>query len=76
MTIIRSLLDALLGVERIIVKETERMLVLADGRFKSVLGPGEHAINARNRVIETHGYDVTDAVSGDLIETLRGEGAS
>ena len=71
MTIIRSLLDALLGVERIVVKETERMLVLSDGRFKSVLGPGEHAVNTRNRVIETHGYDITGgAVTGDLIATL------
>ena len=70
MTILRTFIDALLGVDRIIVNETQRMLVLSDGRFNSVLGPGEHAISTRNRVIETHGFDVTEAATGDLIATL------
>ena len=59
MTILRTLLDAFLGVERIIVTETERVLVLADGRFESILEPGEHRIRSRGRVIETHRYDIT-----------------
>ena len=71
MTFIRTLLDALLGVDRLIVKETERLLVLSDGRFKSILGPGEHALTTRNRVIETHRFDITQgAVASDLIATL------
>ena len=71
MTFIRTLLDALLGVDRLIVRENERVLVLSDGQFKSILGPGEHTLVTRNRVIETHRFDITaGAISNDLIATL------
>ena len=71
MTFIRTLLDALLGVDRLIVRENERLLVLTDGRFTSILGPGEHALTTRNRVIDTHRFDITSGqISNDLITTL------
>jgi len=71
MTFIRTLLDALLGVDRLIVRENERLLVLADGRFQSILGPGEHALSSRNRVIETHRFDINaGSVSDELISTV------
>lgn len=71
MTLIRTLLDALLGVDRVIVRENERVLVLTDGKFESILGPGEHAITTRNRTVETHRFDITAGTAqGDLIATL------
>ncbi len=39
MTFIRTLLDALLGVDRFIVRENERLLVLFDDQFQSDLAP-------------------------------------
>jgi len=71
MTFIRTLLDALLGVDRVIVRENERLLVLTDGQFQSILSPGEHALVTRNRVIETHRFDImAGAISNDLIAML------
>jgi len=71
MTFLRTVLDALLGVDRLIVRENERLLVLIDGKFQSILSPGEHAIKTRDRVVETHRFDITDgAVANDLIVAL------
>ena len=71
MSFIRTLLDALLGVDRLIVRENERLLVLSDGKFQSILGPGEHAITTRNCTVETHRFDITSgAVTNELIATL------
>ena len=71
MTIIRTLTDAMLGFDRLIVRENERLLVLADGRCESILGPGEHTVKTRDRTVETHRFDITSgAVANDLIATL------
>ena len=49
-----NLIDRILGRTRIIVSENERVLVLHKGRFRDILGPGEHVLPNRNLVTERH----------------------
>lgn len=46
--------DFALGLRRITVPPTHRVLVLEKGRFRDVLGPGEHRLPARNVTLEWH----------------------
>ncbi|MDQ2089477.1 slipin family protein [Marimonas arenosa] len=52
--IVHRLIDRLTGHARVTIMETERMLVLRDGRIDAILGPGEHRIKRRNVVREVH----------------------
>jgi len=71
MTFFRTLTDELFGINRLLVRENERLLVLVDGRFDSILGPGEHTIKTRDRVVDTHRFDITGGVvTNDLIVAL------
>jgi len=58
MTIFRKLIDALLGVERIIVNEGERVLVAIDGRYKGLYGPGKHVFMARNKQVTVDRFSI------------------
>ena len=52
--VIHHLIDRLTGHTRVTLMETERMLVLRDGRFEAILGPGEHRIKRQNVLREVH----------------------
>jgi hypothetical protein len=49
-----TLIERLLGYERITVTERERVLVLTKGRLSAILTPGEHRLNLRNTLREVH----------------------
>ena len=50
----RTLMDMILGRTRLTVQPYERLVVMNDGRFSSILGPGEHCVRARGLVTEAH----------------------
>jgi regulator of protease activity HflC (stomatin/prohibitin superfamily) len=50
----RKLFDTALGIQRITVLPTQRVLVLEKGRFRDVLGPGEHRLPHRDVALEWH----------------------
>lgn len=52
--IVDRLIDRLTGHTRVTIMETERMLVLRDGRIEAILGPGAHRIKRRGVVREVH----------------------
>jgi len=54
----------LTGRERVVLTETQRMLVLEGGRFAAILGPGEHWLKTRDTVTEMHTLDRPHFVSG------------
>lgn len=51
-----EIMDAALGIKRVIVKENQRAIALYKGQFRGILTPGEHRLRAdRNRLeIEWH----------------------
>ena len=57
-------MDAFTGRERITLNENERMLVLVNGRFDALLGPGEHRIQRDYSTRETHNIDRLRFASG------------
>ncbi len=50
-------MDAFTGHERFTLNENERMLVLRQGRFDALLGPGEHRIKRADSPREMHKID-------------------
>ncbi|MEM9761587.1 MAG: slipin family protein [Pseudomonadota bacterium] len=54
MTILTYMLDALTGHTRVTLTETQRMLVLVDGRINAILGPGRHRIKVARSLQELH----------------------
>lgn len=48
------ILDLILGRERLILRETERAVVLRMGRLDAILGAGEHVLPRRNTEVEKH----------------------
>ena len=54
MDILQTLHDRLTGHERVTLSETQRMLVLENGRFAAILGPGEHRLRIKNTTRELH----------------------
>ncbi|MEM7522604.1 MAG: hypothetical protein AAF360_02365 [Pseudomonadota bacterium] len=48
----RNIVDRLIGWRRLTVEETQRLLVLRDGRFEAILGPGQHRLKARGLKVE------------------------
>lgn len=69
----RRLIDLLTGRARLTVEETERLLVLRDGRFEAILGPGEHRMRRRGLKVETHdlGRPVFSSEFSDALERTR-----
>jgi regulator of protease activity HflC (stomatin/prohibitin superfamily) len=55
--ILHRLIDRLTGYTRVTLMETERMLVLHNGQFSAILGPGEHRIKRRDTLREVHNLD-------------------
>ena len=51
---IERFMDRVLGRTRLTLNETERAIVLHQGRFTAVLGQGEHALKRKGIVIERH----------------------
>lgn len=51
--------EHILGFTRITVTESERVLVLRNGRFEAVLGAGEHRVSRHNTVLERFIVDRT-----------------
>jgi regulator of protease activity HflC (stomatin/prohibitin superfamily) len=49
-----KMLDVLLGLRRLTLTETDRAIVLKNGRFDAILGPGMHKISTRDTVVEAH----------------------
>lgn len=50
----RHAIERVLGYQRVTVTETQRALVLVNGRFANILGPGEHRLKRRNVAIQMH----------------------
>ncbi len=71
MTIIRKLFDALLGVERVVVTEGERLLVSVNGQYKSIYGAGEQAILRRGKQLGVQRFMLDNArLDGSTMEKL------
>lgn len=62
--VLTRMIDALTGRERVTLTETQRMLVLVDGRFDALLGPGEHLVPRENSTREIHSIDRLRFTSG------------
>jgi len=54
----------LAGRERVMLNETQRMLVLEGGRFAAILGPGEHWLRTHDSIREVHSLDHRRFLSG------------
>ncbi|KPP89547.1 MAG: putative stomatin/prohibitin-family membrane protease subunit YbbK [Rhodobacteraceae bacterium HLUCCA08] len=63
MRLIEHILDRLTGHTRVTLMETERMLVLREGRIETILGPGRHRIAARDVLREVHDLNILRFVS-------------
>lgn len=48
------ILDLILGRERLILRETERAIVLRKGRLDAILGAGEHVLPRRKTEVQKH----------------------
>ncbi|RUV34568.1 slipin family protein, partial [Mesorhizobium sp. M7A.F.Ca.MR.228.00.0.0] len=53
-----TILDKVLGRERVLVKENERALTLHKGEIKTVLLPGEHWLANRRGSLEVSRHDL------------------
>ncbi|MEL6317728.1 MAG: SPFH domain-containing protein [Pseudomonadota bacterium] len=51
-------IDALLGVKRLVLDETQRAFLLENGRFKDVLGPGRHVFWDRAGAVRFEVHDL------------------
>lgn len=73
MTILRTLIDALLGVTRVVVNEGERVLVSMNGRYKGLYGPGEHVFLTRNRRFDAASFEIAGGTAADpaILSLLR-----
>ncbi len=56
----KMLIDKLQGKQRLTLTETQRALVLLNGRFDAMLGPGEHRLSARKAEVIV--FDLTTPV--------------
>ncbi|PIE06566.1 MAG: hypothetical protein CSA74_11765 [Rhodobacterales bacterium] len=87
--VFNRLLDLVTGHIRVTLTETERMLVLENGRFAALLGPGEHRLKRRDTICERHDIGVSrfdsayerallaerpDLVEGQLLEFAARDG--
>lgn len=72
-TVLRMLTDALLGVERVIVQEGERALVVLNGQYKGFYGPGQHIFRTRNRdfVVKRFKISAGSALDPEIMALLR-----
>ena len=53
-----TILDKVLGRERVLVKENERAITLYKGEIKTVLLPGEHWLANRRQSLEVFRHDL------------------
>jgi len=53
-----EILDGLLGVTRVIIKENQRAIALDKGRFQGILAPGEHRLANRRGRLEVEMHDL------------------
>ena len=58
-----TIVEKILGRERVLVKENERAIALYKGEVKAILTPGEHFLPARGGTLEIVRYDLN---SGDF----------
>ena len=64
-----TLIDFVLGRRMLTLTETERALVMRNGRFDTILGPGRHAVTRRNT--ETLVFDMSEPhVQSEYIDAL------
>ncbi|MEL6979346.1 MAG: slipin family protein [Pseudomonadota bacterium] len=54
----RTLLDAIMGRQRIILSENERAVLLVKGRLEDILGPGEHVVAYPDATVERHNVEL------------------
>jgi regulator of protease activity HflC (stomatin/prohibitin superfamily) len=54
MTLFQDLIDRLTGHRRLTLTETQRMLVLRNGVFDAILGPGKHRLPRKDVLTELH----------------------
>ncbi|MBY6116845.1 slipin family protein [Mameliella alba] len=62
--VLTRLFHALAGRERVTLSENERLLVLVNGRFDALLGPGEHLFQRDGSRREVHNIDGLRFISG------------
>ncbi|MEL7115750.1 MAG: slipin family protein, partial [Pseudomonadota bacterium] len=65
------MLEYMLGYSRVTLTERERMLVLRNGRFEAILGPGEHRIRRSGLMTETHQLSTPQCTSDYLTALWR-----
>lgn len=66
------ILDLILGRERLILRETERAIVLRKGRLDAILGAGEHVLPRRKTEVQKHDLSIprfTSVYAEALIRT-------
>ena len=55
---VTEILDRLLGIKRLIVKENQRVVALYKGKFRGILSPGEHRLRADRGRLEIEWHDL------------------
>lgn len=65
-----TILDAILGRKRVLVKENERVIALYKGEILGIYGPGEHSLPNRRNSLETFKHDVGSAVFASPFEKV------
>jgi regulator of protease activity HflC (stomatin/prohibitin superfamily) len=63
-----TILEQILGRQRVLVKENERAVALYKGEVLSILGPGEHFLPDRRGRLEVDRHDVGNAVFVSVYE--------
>ncbi|QDZ03479.1 slipin family protein [Nitratireductor mangrovi] len=63
-----SILETILGRQRVLVKENERVVALYKGAILAILEPGEHMLPNRRGRLETIRHDLTNPVFSSNIE--------
>jgi len=53
-----DVIDRLLGYRRVTVQENQRIVTLETGKFRNILGPGEHRVKVRNTRMDAHDLNV------------------
>ncbi len=63
-----TILESILGRERVLVKETERAIVLYKGEVRTILEPGEHVLANRGGSLEIMRHDIAAGIFSSPFE--------
>jgi hypothetical protein len=67
-----TILDSILGRERVLVRENERAITLHKGEIQAVLVPGEHWLANRRQSLEVSRHDLKNAEFVSAYEKAHG----